>query len=87
MIKHWTLTANARTLGAFVCAKLEQSIVRYTRLSHPEVQQWATRVVCGRLAGESSSALKQAVHRRRGGAAARQHHQAELAVGVLGGRR
>lgn len=28
-----------------------------------------------------------AVNRRSGGAAARQHHQAELAVGVLGGQR
>jgi len=37
----------------------------------------ATRVVCGGPV---------AVNRRSGGAAARQHHQAELAAGVLGGQ-
>jgi len=69
-MKHWTLTASFRTLASFSCAKRDQSILRYTRLSHPEVRQGATGVVCGRLAGESSSALK---HRRcTGGAEAQQ---------------
>ena len=69
-MRHWTLTASRRTLKAFVCVMLEQSILSYTRLSHSEVRQATTRVVCGRLAGGSSTDLK---HRRcTGGAEAQQ---------------
>ena len=77
MTAHWTLTANASTLDPFTCVTLYQSSLK-TCFSRVGVQLATTLVVCGRHAE---------YHKWSGGAAARQHHQAELAVGVLGGRR